>query len=88
MVVPRLQPQGQVNARLLARRLEQFGAQLFGEERVGPTLIDQDIARRALAILNQRDSIVRAPCSTPMRPAVSVAAWWPVATPSPAASTP
>ena len=48
--------------RLGAGLLQQFGAELFGEERVGVAMIDQKIGEPR-AVLDQRHRVVRAPAA-------------------------
>ena len=62
VVVTAVLAQRQRNAGLRACALQQFGAKLFGEERIGIAAIDQQIGKPR-AILDQRHRIVLAPAS-------------------------
>src|SRR6185437_10076827 len=62
VIVARLQAQRERLPGVTARLFEQLGTQLFAQESVGVTLVDQDGAVEAFARANQCAGIVRVPC--------------------------
>ena len=62
VVVAGLSAQGEGDAGLLAGGLQQLRAKLLGEELIGIAIVDQQIPEFR-AILDQRDRVMRAPCT-------------------------